>query len=320
MKDLRVQYVPIGCTKCIECRKQKAREWQIRLHEEIKTATNGKFITLTFSNKSIQKLINYEKTYTDKSTGAIYKQKLNTLKGYNLDNEIATVATRLFLERWRKKYKTSLRHWLVTELGHNGTENIHIHGIIWTNEPLEKVENIWQYGYMWKGKMINGKRINYVNNKTVNYIVKYVNKVDEKHKYYKSKILTSSGIGHNYTNTYNSKLNKFQDKKTSEVYTLETGYKISLAIYWRNKIYNEEQREKLWLNRLDKQERWICGEKVCIKNGEEDYYKILQHYRKINNQLGYGNDEKDWNKLEYENERRTLMQIARIKEIRKKAA
>ena len=54
--DKRVLYVPIGCGKCIECMRQKAREWTVRLMEDIKEHTNGKMVTLTFSDKSIRDL------------------------------------------------------------------------------------------------------------------------------------------------------------------------------------------------------------------------------------------------------------------------
>ena len=37
INDQRVRYVPVGCGKCMECRKQKAREWQVRLQEDLKT-------------------------------------------------------------------------------------------------------------------------------------------------------------------------------------------------------------------------------------------------------------------------------------------
>jgi hypothetical protein len=159
--DKRVLLVPAGCGKCMECKKQKSREWQVRLHEEIRHTKNGKFVTLTFSNESIRDLA-----------------KEIQLTGYNLDNEIATLAVRRFLERWRKKYKKSVKHWFVTELGGNGTENIHLHGIIWTNENAETINKIWKYGFTWIGDKNNG---GYVNEKTINYIVKYVNKTDQKH-------------------------------------------------------------------------------------------------------------------------------------------
>lgn len=296
--DERTKYVPIGCGNCIECRKKKAREWQVRLLEDIKTNKNGKFITLTFSNESIKEI-------------AIECKGI----GYDLDNEIATKAMRLFLERWRKQYKKSLRHWIVTELGHNGTENIHMHGIIWTNEPLSEVERIWSYGFVWKGK--GEKQINYVNEQTVNYIIKYVNKADEKHPNYKSRILTSPGIGNAYVTTLDSAKNLFKNIETNETYRTRTGHKITLPIYWRNKIYTEDEREKLWLQKLDKDERWVCGEKV--KNSDtKNYLGLLKHYRQLNKQLGYGNDEKNYEQEIYERERRIIMQQTRIKNAKNK--
>jgi len=57
VRDERIRYVSYECGNCMECRKRKAREWHARLLEEIKTARNGMFITLTFSNNSIQQLV-----------------------------------------------------------------------------------------------------------------------------------------------------------------------------------------------------------------------------------------------------------------------
>ena len=104
--DIRTLYVPVGCGVCMECMKKKAREWQVRMQEEIRHDKSGKFLTLTFSEDSLEKL----------------------KKDYELtkENEIATKAMRLFLERWRKKHKKSVKHWFVTELGREGTERIHM--------------------------------------------------------------------------------------------------------------------------------------------------------------------------------------------------
>jgi len=292
--DIRVVMVPVGCGKCMECKKQKARNWQVRLQEEIRHNTNGKFVTLTFSNESIKELT----------------KEIKGIQGYDLDNEIATLATRRFLERWRKKYKKSVKHWLVTELGGNGTENIHMHGIIWTNESSKTIEKIWKYGYTWVGDNNNG---GYVSEKTINYVVKYVNKTDQKHKEYNSKILTSAGIGKNYITRLDAKLNKYKEENTKETYTTKQGVKLALPIYYRNQIYTEEEKEKLWLIKLDKEIRYVCGEKVDISKGEEDYYKKLEYYRKKNKTLGYGDDSKNWQLKRYENERRNLKTLTRIK-------
>ncbi|AXH76243.1 MAG: replication initiator protein [Microviridae sp.] len=329
--DIRTQLVAIGCGNCIECRKQKAREWQVRLQEDIKKYTNGKFITLTLNDKSIKELTEDVLKYTNEEIEKLKKQpstpeinkKIQKQEdkqcGYGLDNEIATRAVRLFLERWRKKYTQSVRHWLVTELGHNGTENIHLHGVIWT-DYLQDIEDIWTYGHIWKGKKVaktisnpNGIE-NYVNAKTVNYIVKYITKIDEKHTQYKSKILTSPGIGDNYIKQENGnwKKNIYNNTKTNETYRASKGEKLALPIYYRNHIYTDEEKEKLWIMKLDKQERYVLGQKIDISKGEEEYYKALKEAQELNKELGYRDNKKDWEQTEYENMRREYIRKIRI--------
>jgi len=246
LKDKRCEYVPVGCGKCIECMKQKSRNWMIRLQEEIKSDNSGYFVTLTFSTESLISL-----------------SKSINLTGYELDNEISKLGVRYFLERWRKKYKKSIKHWLVTELGHGTTEHVHIHGLLYTKNP-EDISNIWNYGYVFIG--------DYVNIKTINYIVKYVSKIDKQHSQYKPIILCSKGIGRAYFVRSDWHLNKFKGSKTNELYKNAQGYKIALPIYYRNKIYDETQRELLWLNRRDEQTRYVCGEKIDISNNDEAYY------------------------------------------------
>lgn len=285
--DDRALYVPVGCQNCIECRKQKAKSWQVRLLEDIKTNRNGKFVALTFSDEAIAKL---------------YEQF--DLKGYELDNEAATRAVRLFLERWRKKYKKSLRHWFVTELGHNGTENIHLHGIVWSDHGLEELKSLWSYGHVWVGT--------FVNESTVNYIIKYVTKVDLDHPNYKSRILTSAGIGRNYVVSGDYKRNVFKGSQTVEYYKTRSGHKMSMPIYWRNKLYSDEERERLWLMKLDKQERFVLGQKVCVKDTDEHYDNAVKYARELNKRLGYGDDTKDYEQELYERNKRILMQKTRI--------
>lgn len=301
MTDSRVGYVPIGCGWCMECMKQKANHWKVRLMEDIKEHKNGRFITLTFSNEA----------YTKLAEGI-------EATGYLLDNEIATKAVRYFLERWRRKHKKSVRHWLITELGGNGTENIHLHGIIWTDTPSE-INRIWnngkfEYGYVWDGTRKNGQVVNYVNEKTVNYITKYVTKADLKHKSYKPKILCSAGIGRNYIDRYDAKKNKFQGTDTQEYYKTRQGYKMGLPIYWRNKLYSEEERELLWIQKLDENVRYIGGEKISADD-EEGYKELLKFYREKNARLGYGSPE-NWSMREYEEQRRKLLQDKRMANIK----
>lgn len=271
-EDQRMLYVPIGCGVCIECMKKKKREWQIRLNEEIKYSKNISFVTLTFSDESLHKLCKKYKTEEN--------------------NAIATKAVRLMLERYRKQNKKSFKHWLITEMGHENTERIHLHGLIW-NLTKEEIKNYWKYGNIWIGE--------YVNERTINYITKYVTKLDKDHKNYKPIILCSKGIGRIYIENPYSKKHTYQEKNTNENYRLPNGAKTQLPIYYRNYIYNENERQKLWIEKLDKNERYIMGVKYKY-NTEEDikiFNEILENAQNINKKLGYGDNSKEWQKQKY---------------------
>lgn len=277
--DYRKQYVAIGCGHCIECRKQHAREWQIRLNEELKVQKFKYFVTLTFSKESLQNLVeNNEKI----------KHNVNLL---------AARAVRLFLERWRKKHKKSLRHWLITELGHENTERIHLHGIIFTDFAItnDYINEIWKYGMTYTGE--------YCNEKTINYIVKYVTKVDTDHKGYEADIFCSSGIGSNYyKDPYYKKLHAFKGKDTIQYYTLPNGQKVALPIYYRRHFWNDEERGKLWTYLLDQDKTYIRGiemRHISTPNGYNRYMRLLGEQQKDNVSLGYGTSSKEWDEKIY---------------------
>lgn len=280
--DKRVLLVPVGCGKCIECMKKKSNQWKVRLQEEIKT-NKGIMVTLTFSNESLKKL--YKET------------KLN---GYNRDNEICKIAVRRFLERHRKEHKKSIRHFLMTEIGGGRYEHIHIHGLLF-NTTKEIIEKHWKYGFIHFG--------DYVNEKTINYIVKYISKVDEKHKYYTPIVLASKGIGSNYLNSFNATQNKILKK---DKYKLNDGKEIGLPIYYRNKLFDDDTKEKKWLELLDKNERYVLGKKINIKYNENEYYSLLEIARNINKELGFGDDIKNWDLKIYENQRRNILYKERL--------
>lgn len=293
--DPRVSYVPIGCQTCWECRRKKAREWQARLQEEIRHNRRCYFITLTFSTESLNEIVNNN-------------AKLQELDGYDLDNGITVKALELFLDRWRKRHKQSLKHWLVTELGHGDTEHIHMHGLLWT-EHITTLEEIWGYGKTHIGS--------YLNARTVNYIIKYVSKADHVHLNYKQQVYTSNGIGKQYTTRNDAKSNKFKKGETNEAYRTSTGHKVALPIYWRNKIYTEEERERLWIEKLDKNTRWVCGEKIDITENQDAYYNVLEYHRRRTRNLGYPDPDMIWSKKAYEEQRRKMIHEKRITVLKK---
>ena len=80
--DERLRYVTAACGDCYECRKQKQRQWMVRMSEGNRQTPNAYFLTLTIDDKSYKEL----------------KQKYN-LKD---NNDIATKAIRLCLEKSTK--------------------------------------------------------------------------------------------------------------------------------------------------------------------------------------------------------------------------
>lgn len=311
--DERVMTVPIGCGDCRECRHKKRRDWHIRLLEEIKnTKERGHMVTLTFTTESLKKLNDeYIKKEIEGTQGETIKIKIpiKNLEGYEKDNAIATRAMELFRERWRKKHKKAVRRFTITELGNGKWEHLHIHGIIWTNEEKEEIQKQWQYGNVWSGE--KGK-LTYVNERTAGYIIKYITKKDPMHKLYIPKILCSPGIGEGWIKSNKSNENKYEEGKTKEGYRTSSGHKIAIPIYYRNKIYTEEQREKLWIEKLNKQIRYINGIKYDISKNDIEYKKALTQAQEENIKYGYGDGNINWSEKEYEKERRKLIHKKRI--------
>lgn len=285
VKDKRVLKVPVGCGNCIECKQKKARDWTVRLNEELRNSGEGVFVSLTFSNE-------YYTTINEEIGDDIDDW-------YERENETATIGVRRFLERYRKKHGVSCRHWLVTELGQKGTENVHVHGIIWAKK--EDIKKAWELnGFSYLG--------NECSERTINYIVKYISKVDEKHKLFKSKILCSKGIGQGYTLRSDALRNKFNNKNTIETYSTRQGVKLALPIYYRNKLYTDEERERLWLNKLDQQKRYVRGTEIDVstEEGVQKYFEALQYQQKENTRLGYQGREIEWSIKKYELEKREV--------------
>lgn len=270
-KDKRLLYVPIGCGECIECRKQKANAWRVRLAEELRKNPQAKFVTLTFNEEYLS---SFKEITTD-------------------ENEIAAMAIRKFLERWRKEYRHSLRHWFVTEKGQENTERIHLHGIIFKTEKTtdnewdsicdnQKLTEKWKYGITDIGYMCNAK--------TINYLVKYMLKPDLKHDDFKTKVMASAGIGSGWQNRIDSQACTYKDDGTTrQEYSLPNGNRIRLPMYYRNKIYNEDERETLWLEALDKKERYVNGIRMNIRTPEEfsNFMAVLKDQQEYSERLGY---------------------------------
>lgn len=267
--DERLLYVTAACGKCMECRKQTQRQWLVRMSEELRQEPNAYFITLTIDDKSYSELSNtYE--ITD-------------------NNEIATKAIRLCLERIRKQTGKSIKHWFITELGHEKTERLHLHGIVWGIGTDKLITDKWKYGITFTGF--------FVNEKTIQYITKYMTKIDEKHKDFTGKVLCSKGIGKGYTKRTDANKHKYKKGETIETYRLRNGAKINLPIYYRNQLFTEKERELLFIDKIEKGIIYVMGQEVH-RDDEEYYLQLLNEGRKTEHKL-YGYNLQNWEEQKY---------------------
>ena len=263
-KDKRVMYIEADCGKCWECRRKKAREWSVRIQEEIKV-NKGYFITLTLNEDSMSQLRK--------------ELKVRSVKGN--ENLILKTAHRRMLERIRKETGKSVKHWCVTELGEE-KGRAHIHGIYFGKGSEELVTRHWKYGNTFTGK--------YVSARTANYITKYMSKTDIKHLWFTGRVLCSAGIGRNYTdNNYN---NVYREKKTLDVYVCRNGQKIALPYYWRTKLFTIEQREQLWKWKQENPYTWIAGERL-LKESYFEQYALIKYYQNYYKTI-HGDNEEMW--------------------------
>lgn len=291
LRDPQFLRVQARCGRCIQCRKQIAREWQQRLAEELKTS-RGYFTTLTFTEDDLERLtqeVKGEEEYIER---------------YGIENAVAKRA----IELWRKRtWKMGLkeRHWLITELGHEGTERVHIHGIVFSEATGNEIIESWPFGYADCGR--------YCNDQSIGYIVKYVHKADHDHPDFIGKIFASKGLGRQWLEGYDAKKRHYEpDGKTKEFYRLSNGRKVSLAGYYRNHLYNSEEKEKLWKEKLEKKYRFVDGVRYETRNQEEllNFYSAIVQRQRDNRAIGY--PVRKWDLLVFE---KTMGQMKAIKNI-----
>ena len=72
-----------------------------------------------------------------------------------------------------------------------------------------------------------------------------------------------------------------------------------MPTYFRNKLWTDEEREQLWLQKLNKQTRYVRGEKIDVltMEGEREYDQALKYRQDENVALGYPAE--PWNLKKY---------------------
>jgi len=256
----------VPCGHCIECLRTKSKNWRIRLFEEYKHVGDAKFVTLTFAPDQYEKLksdvlsgpdvVNrrlYDKSVSEpvylgtvphlrvKSRRFSLKQEYEykPLVDKFLDKQIARLAIRRFLERYRKKYGVSLRHWLITDYGHRGTERLHLHGIVFdarcttvrahrTLIRFGEFRDLWMYGHIWLG---------WCTDRSINYITNYITKIQD------AKVFVSPGLGKAYLTEQVVRF--YKNTLSPWMHTQYMRGKHLLPRYYMLKIYKWYERLKI---------------------------------------------------------------------------
>ena len=146
---------------------------------------------------------------------------------------------------------------------------MHLHGIFFGDKAPDSIITHWKYGFVFIGT--------FVSERTINYITKYMLKDDIKHREFTGKVFTSAGIGSGYFKRNDWKNNIYKKGETKETYVYRNGTRAMMPRYYRDKIYTEDEKEYLWIEKLDKGITWVMGQKCKIDSNE--YEEALKYYQ-----------------------------------------
>lgn len=203
---------PVPCGKCPECKKRRASSWSFRLMKEYERAVSGSFVTLTYDSDNIP----------------LSKNGFMTLRKEDLQK---------FFKRLRKLHPsgTPIKYYAVGEYGEN-YKRPHYH-IILFNANTDLIHKAWKFGHIHIGTLTEA---------SVGYTLKYMSKAKATKLFARDdrapeKSYMSKGLGENYLTPQMIQWHK--NKPTERVYAVTSdSKKIALPRYYRNKIYNEEER------------------------------------------------------------------------------
>lgn len=260
LKYSELAMITVPCGICWECRRKKRSEWMVRLIAEMKTHGQAQFVTLTLDDKAIEKI---EKSFMKENDGKRPDA-----------NQVAAIAIKRWRERRRAKKLKPLKYMLITELGHKGTERVHLHGIIFGSK--DDVRS-WPWGFTFEG--------DYVNERSITYITKYIMKRDEKHKGYMPRIFSANGIGKTYCEENYIK-HSYKGEKTETKIQVSNRVKVEMPAYMKRKIYTDEEREYLALHAIWRGLCFIGGRDVTHMTHAQRS-KVREVVRREKRELGW---------------------------------
>lgn len=207
----------VPCGKCMACLQTKRSHWTFRLNEQLRNSSSAYFVTLTYENNKVP-------------------------LSENLIPEVSKRDVQLFIKRLRKRTKSQIRYYLVSEYG-STTHRPHYHAIMFNVDPVyskatEMIFQEWQNGQIMVGTVTPA---------SIHYVTKYaITKTDYPSEVEKPFALMSKGLGKSYIERCRS----YHDGNLDRSYTRsENGHIGSLPRYYLEKLYSKEEREQIAVNR-----------------------------------------------------------------------
>jgi len=238
-------YIPVPCSKCPPCMKRRTSGWSYRLVKEGERSKSALFVTLTYDTNYVP----------------------ITEKGFmNLDK----TDVQKFFKRLRKLSNQKLKYYVC---GEYGTKKMRPHyHIILFNANQEMIYKAW----MLNNKPIGSIYIGQVTDASIGYTLKYMTKKgkiplhfnDDRQKEFS---LMSKKMGDNYITPKMIKWHK-EDLEKRMYVNLKDNKKIAMPRYYKDKIYNELEKQKIseYLLKITEQETIKLQEELG-----EQYEKIL---------------------------------------------
>jgi hypothetical protein len=217
-KETEGHKIDLPCGRCLDCKRNRINGWKIRLEEEMKRSSSCYFITLTYEEcpQAPSKLLTLDKTDVQK-----------------------------FFKRLRKRSLAKVKYYAVGEYGSKNNRP-HYHILIY-NADIEHIRESWTLGFVHCGT---------VTLSSIEYTLKYISKrgripMFEGDDRVPEFSLMSKKLGDNYLS---EKMIKWHRTDMNErMYVNRNGKKYTMPRYYKNKIYEDYEREKIGLHFKNKE-------------------------------------------------------------------
>lgn len=242
----------VPCGKCYNCKRRRTSSWSVRLVKEGERSLSAHFLTLTYNTENVP----------------ISKNGFMSLEKSDLQKFFKR------LRKWHGKEHTSIKYYAVGEYG-GQTKRPHYHIVIF-NANLEHFERSWSIDLKPLGQI----HIGTITEASIGYTLKYICKdsqipIHKNDDRIKEFAIMSKGLGSNYLT--DKMITWHKNKPEERIYVpLKDGKKAPLPRYYKQKIYDESEKEKIsfhWKKKSDLlKEQEIAEHGDKLQSFKEDVY------------------------------------------------